>query len=361
MEVVETIENFSAPSGMVIREGKIFEAGDYPDKQFSLTPEELEKAALSFSPVDLDLEHRPTILDGKLGKLTEVKVKGKELFGKVELPEWLHAITKDDPLKVSCTWDRANKSLAKLALVLSPRVEDAALMAAFAEHTTRYGQQHLQDLHDTACRYGAVCKAEMASKSEANAIQKIHDAAVKEGAKCDTGQTSYPVYYGNKEEDSMTPEDVKRIVMEAISPLLPKPKPEEDEKPQPDFSEVERREEAIKTRERELLRTEAAMFADSLIADRRILPAQKPAVVASYVAIAEVPSEEKVIFSEDESKTATPIEAFKFSYQNAPQHGLQAEQTGRVLFDSQKDTENEVAERMKERARKHLGLSSEAK
>lgn len=60
----------------VRRVGKIFECGDYPDKAFSLTEEEATAAAAAFTPVPLDLEHLPTVLDGKLGRLVSVEAVG---------------------------------------------------------------------------------------------------------------------------------------------------------------------------------------------------------------------------------------------------------------------------------------------
>ncbi|HEY6021328.1 MAG TPA: hypothetical protein VIY48_15920, partial [Candidatus Paceibacterota bacterium] len=38
----------------VLRRGKIFEAGDYPDKEFIITPEEVIDAVTGFEPVPID-------------------------------------------------------------------------------------------------------------------------------------------------------------------------------------------------------------------------------------------------------------------------------------------------------------------
>ncbi len=115
----------------VILSGKTFEAGDYPDKNFSLTEEEMDAAITAFTPVDNNLEHRRTILDGALGKLESVSRKGKELFGKISIPKWLRDI-HPDPIKVSLEWNRATKRIIGNGLVLNPRVTDAAMMAAFS-------------------------------------------------------------------------------------------------------------------------------------------------------------------------------------------------------------------------------------
>jgi hypothetical protein len=57
---------------------------------------------------------------------------GGELHGTVALPKWLDDTIGAAERKVSATWDRATKRLTGLALVLNPRVSDAALFASFS-------------------------------------------------------------------------------------------------------------------------------------------------------------------------------------------------------------------------------------
>lgn len=196
------LAHFGETGGYVLRRGKLFEAGDYPDKAYAMTPEELWAAVNDFQPVPVDLEHTPTVLDNKLGELRAVELgdDGWSLYGTVALPSWL-----DEQLggecKVSCTWDRDTKTLTKLALVNNPRVPDAAIMAAFAaaqgRHDTSDGQFTLQMVHDLAARAGAICDQGNASRSpgdvlptafnsrhEAEAMQAIHDQAAQHGASC---------------------------------------------------------------------------------------------------------------------------------------------------------------------------------
>jgi hypothetical protein len=176
----------------IVRRGLIFRAGDYPDKQYSMTAAELVDAAKDFRPVPIDLSHTSTVLDGHLGSLFEVEAKGDELHGSVRMPRWLDSLLDAGRRKVSCYWDRETKRLQKLSIVPNPRIEDAVLMAAFAngEHTYQ-GTSVIQSLHDDAARAGAVCKAsnsrkasQFHSSSELSAIQAIHDTAVAGGAQC---------------------------------------------------------------------------------------------------------------------------------------------------------------------------------
>lgn len=208
--------------GYVIREGLIFEAGDYPDKKFHLTPEELIAAATDFKPVSINLEHIKTPFDGKLGFLHSVKASddGYSLFGEVRLRECVDEVIGDDPIKVSCEWNRGEKVLEGLALTTKPRVKDAVLMSAYAQimqeegldkelaigksleifsedmkvntDKTWAGWDVMQRVHDMCAGAGAICtkieneseSADFISQKEADAVQKMHDAAIQAGAKC---------------------------------------------------------------------------------------------------------------------------------------------------------------------------------
>jgi len=82
---------------MVRRTGKLFHVGEFPDKDFTLTADEMAAAVAAFSPVDVDIEHVPSVLSGKLGRLESVKIDpdGKTLLGTVALPSWLDARIDD--------------------------------------------------------------------------------------------------------------------------------------------------------------------------------------------------------------------------------------------------------------------------
>lgn len=137
----ELFSDKEVQDGLVLRRGKIFETGEWPDhNNFSLTPEEMGLAASDFKPVPIDLSHLPqkgieTVLDGKLGHLQAVEVAddGHTLFGTVAIPKWLDDLYKDTELKVSATWNTLSKRLAGLALVTKPAIEDAAIFTAFEQ------------------------------------------------------------------------------------------------------------------------------------------------------------------------------------------------------------------------------------
>ncbi len=218
--------------GYVIREGLIFEAGDYPDKKFQLSQEELLAVSADFKPASINLEHISTIFDGKLGFLSNVKplADGSALYGEAKLPKWFDDLFADEPIKVSCEWNRKNKSIKGLALTTRPRIEDAALMSAFSDMLVSEGKEEsaafseslaafeyevdknktwagadvLQRIHNICSESGAVCwdpdkteGADFIAKKEAESIQKMHDASVKGGAKC----YFMPANYSKTEKD----------------------------------------------------------------------------------------------------------------------------------------------------------------
>lgn len=131
--------DYTEEGDFVILRGKIFEAGNYPDKNYSMTAEELAAAATAFTGAKVDYSHVPGPLDGKLGEVTalEVAENGTDLIGTVKMPKWLDTALGATARKVSCTWNKATKTLEKLALVNNPRIPDAVLVSAFAAFEAR--------------------------------------------------------------------------------------------------------------------------------------------------------------------------------------------------------------------------------
>ncbi len=129
----------ASPDGYVLRKAPIiFRAGNYPDKQFSMSPEEMRAAVAEFSPVAIDLEHKPSVLDAKLGKIVRVHLSddGYTMGGEALIPTWLDSVLGKDDRKLSAAFDRTTKRMIGCSLVRNPRVSDATLMAAFAAYET---------------------------------------------------------------------------------------------------------------------------------------------------------------------------------------------------------------------------------
>jgi hypothetical protein len=75
-----------------------------------------------------------------------------------------------------------------------------------SRHNTPQGQAALQQVHDIAARYGAICKkpanlsaAEFVSKHESSKLQEAHDLAVAGGARCnEQGASASPFFSGEQ-------------------------------------------------------------------------------------------------------------------------------------------------------------------
>jgi hypothetical protein len=122
----------------------LFRCGDYPDKNFSLSPEEALETVAEFAPVDIDLEHKPTIFNGQLGQVHEVDLhqNGWDIKARARIPKWLDRILPPEARKLSAAFDRKTKRIIGVSLVRNPRVGDAAMMAAFAAAHPEIGVEY---------------------------------------------------------------------------------------------------------------------------------------------------------------------------------------------------------------------------
>jgi hypothetical protein len=341
---------FTDPAGdYVVRTGKIFQAGSYTDGQgipFEMTSEELAAAAASFTSVPLDLDHTVTILSGKLGALTRVKVdENGVLFGEVALPKWLDDVAGRNtdgtpkPIKVSTTWDRGSKTLTKLALAVNPIIEDAEIVAAFAQFAgARHSVKDMRDIqaihdkahemHDLAASQGANCgKAKMsqpktgvAMQDERTIVQKIKEmlgiSGQGEGAAANLSATATGVAAGG--QGGAQPGNVTTGAQQDAALL----------------ARAEAAENKLKTERDERISAQAAAFASQVIIDRRAFPTEKDSIIADYkinaTDDANSPTNEvrfsvqsvvdgKVVI---EPKKGTRVDAMKARYEARPQHQL---------------------------------------
>jgi hypothetical protein len=383
MNPVTFTDVLSEPSAVapeyVTRSGKLFACGDYPDKDFSMSAEELAAAVAAFQPCPVDLEHTPTVLSNKLGRVESVSLAddGNSLHGTVTLPKWLDDALGDTERKVSATWDRATKTLQGLALVLSPRVADAALMSAYADfaarHDTPEGRQVLQELHNTSARGGAVCSksnATMASSHEASTIQKIHDMATEHGAACSStksGGSSFPSMYsaapatntatttpqegkhmsnwdrfvaaisGMKDEDAGGTQapagDGASAIAAPVVTLSASAAELEAERKRADAAT--QRADALAARniqvESERIMERAVSFADRMLAETKALPAEREFIIADYVQRATDDNLYGVVkFAEGKSTTRVGLLEAQFAARSP--HKLTAAEITPALF-----------------------------
>ncbi len=237
----------------------IFKTGDYEDKEFSMSPEEMAETVAEFSPVNIGLEHIPTVLSGRLGRIVAV---GQDydnpsvMYGEALIPEWLDKAVPAGEKKLSAAFDRKSKRMIGCDLVISPRVNGACLLAKFskepgaiaaleeikklespkrpfgvrtsAANRTKVGQKAMEKMHSKAAKFGAVCRpmksadmsdeqfaeamtqyeimhaANFASDHERGKVQRIHDIACEGAHFCKFNCDDKP---GFSDEDAEFTED----------------------------------------------------------------------------------------------------------------------------------------------------------
>lgn len=123
----------------VARQGKIFAVGRYdhpqPDQQFEFTDADADAAIAAFAPVFAETEHfltdqKPSIFDGKIGRLERVWRQGPDLFGEMRVPKFVDEVWSEAGRKISLVFDPAKKTIIRCGLVLRPRIPDAVMMSA---------------------------------------------------------------------------------------------------------------------------------------------------------------------------------------------------------------------------------------
>lgn len=124
--------------GLYCADCKLFDVGEYPDKQFSLTTSEADEAVAEFEAAPVFLEHDPenviTADDPfKLGKLKSIWRAGAEIFGTVGVTEGTRNLLKGKKPKLSVGWLRSPKRIREVSFVLNPRIKDAEVLTAFGE------------------------------------------------------------------------------------------------------------------------------------------------------------------------------------------------------------------------------------
>lgn len=124
-----------APEEMQVeKDAKIFEAGEYPDKELTVTEEDLDEIVGNFAETPVKVEHADSPLD-PLGTVKRIWRRGSELLARLAFPSDLAAFLERRGIrKLSVALHRNPLRLAEVSLVLSPRVADAAMFGGSTPH-----------------------------------------------------------------------------------------------------------------------------------------------------------------------------------------------------------------------------------
>lgn len=314
----------------VIVRGKIFEAGEYKDKNFAISPDELAAVAQNFKPVPVDYSHVEGPLDGKLGELRSVSLaeNGTDLMGEVAIPRWLDKALGDTARKVSCTWNRATKQLEKLALVNSPRIADAVLYSFFID----------DQLEKSRASADAAFEGKRNSATDHATIQKIHDNTMSLGAKCSGDNAEYS-------SDHSTKQDQKQ----ELPTMSEETKVEfkDSAEYQAMIARFDAQTAEIERMKAEKRHNDAVSTVETLLREGKAVPAERTALVAAFelASTDDASNPVKVTFGEG-GQEGSRVDALKAVYAARPAHVLFGEQVpvgGTVLFTQETPDPNKVS------------------
>jgi hypothetical protein len=290
----------------VILKGKVFEAGEYPDKNFSITPGEMQQAVAEFSPVSNDLEHKRTILDGKIGQLRSVIAKGKELIGEVAVPKWFYDAVGKEPIKASLAWNTQTKRIIGNGLVINPRVPDAQLVAAFnvATSDNTQGGNHLPI--DETTKKLPLWQSLVALFSKGEKLpDDLKDVKLEDVAS----------FAGEPTEPTPAP---------AQAPIAAPP--DDDGQTAKFTAELEAEKAANAGLTTKLIKSEAEAFFSKALADCKVLPAEKDALVALFTQAVKDDNAGVACFSAaGELNEGIRVKALRDSIDARPKHNLTTE------------------------------------
>ncbi len=278
---------FSAQSqgdGLVVPyEGKVFEAGDYPDKAFSLTESELDDLVQQFEGVDLDLEHSPfqDLLGHRLGRLESLWRDGANAMGRLAIPRWLHDLA-GGRLQTSLTFNAA-KSIVGCALTLNPRIPDAEVFAAFT-----LAHPNLSGPDNTNFNRKEISPMATSLKERLRVLFTKAPDAVREAGidPAELDQASMPIDNQLEAELTAFRATTERLIVAQLNGL-------------------------------------AYKFADEAIQAAKAVPAQREALASLYKSAALADGKGWVQFSESGGITTGPnLQALHSLFENAPTHTL---------------------------------------
>lgn len=292
------------------RSGMVFRIDDYPDK--GVTKEHLlatlPDAVKRFKPVPINVEHIPTIFDGKLGEMVSVSLDPATglLDGNTSLPLPVQELLGDGPIGVSIELDSDTSDILGLAFTGNPRVKDAAVFNKFS----------MSMGVDTPKK-----EKKMAIKGTLESIKNLFSQGIAELEKIEepvSGQTptvtvqptvTSPVTVSN--EAALAEERAKR------------------EKAEKELEELKKANEDQAARmESNRLQTEAEKWSESVILDRRALPSQKDWLVNMFCMAARQDNQGKTCFSDTGAIIeGDALKQLKAGIASAPQHKWTEEYT----------------------------------
>jgi hypothetical protein len=161
-----------SPASWVERRAKLFEAGEYPDKGVTISPDDIRRLAEGFDlPVPVLIEHAHSPLE--LGFLTQVEASGPELFGTLALTEEANAmVEKSGARSLSLGLSKDLGSIREVSLVRKPRIESAKL---FGCEVCFWCELDPSEASDWKSRYEALAAAQQREEASRRVSDFVRD------------------------------------------------------------------------------------------------------------------------------------------------------------------------------------------
>lgn len=292
----------------VYKRGKIFQAGEYPDKGVTVTVEQLREGAAKFSPCPINIEHWHSVLDGKLGELVSIEVMDDgSVYGTTSIPKALADLFGNEAVPVSIELRHNDWVIAGLAFAKHPRVSDAAVFAAF-------GIQQ-----PPVKRKGNTMNIKELLKSAfSKAVDELPDDQL--------GGAGTP-------NPATPPAKTDPVVDPALEAKL-KAETEAREKAEKELAELRAKNDAdAKQTETEKVLAASKEFAAHYVGERRILPAQADAVAAQYTTAIKADAGDKSAFASDgKIVEGDAVKNLRAMLDSNPQHRFTADMMGQAQF-----------------------------
>lgn len=158
-----------------VREAKLFEAAEYPDRGISFNEADLDAIIAGFNdPVPVRVQHGPSPWDGKFGNVIKIWRSGKDLMGSIEWPVHVwEFLCKMGTKSLSVGFDWRQRRLQEVSVVDRPRVLTAR---AFDDSITK-SELMVFGFDFSADQVGGY------SMEVTKELQAVIDSAVEQGRK----------------------------------------------------------------------------------------------------------------------------------------------------------------------------------
>ncbi len=164
---------------VVIRDAKLFEAAEYPDRSITFTEADLDAIVAGFrDPIPVRVQHGPSPWEGRLGRVVRVWRDGVDLLGRIEFPVavW-DFLCKMGTKALSVGFDYRMRRLEEVSVVDRPRVLTARVYSDTITNSDKLVLSMAFDVSDD----DSLEVFSMEGAMNVKELQSLIDSAVEKG------------------------------------------------------------------------------------------------------------------------------------------------------------------------------------